>query len=286
MKIQNVSNTLLVMLLGIFGLLFLLRPSESPVPLAPTRSAQRVQVPDVLNEQNVHLHTEQRLRIREYHLRILSQSVGNDPEGQELMRFYENETDYLTVLPNGNTLGSPEVTGHQKIPVIVMNPEQRAEIGLSTAADWVYEQDFRRILTPTPERYSDFWAGLFLAHEVSHARQYAINNMTGNDYVAEEVRVHRLETRLLNLRSQGQYLARINNWIDQHPQLVDNGCFIVYDHSLTEALADLFPSAINSYEYSVQAGSYTMAVNEVLSDRHPEPNQQLAHCYNVMRSRL
>lgn len=70
-----------------------------------------------------------------------------------------------------------------------------------------------------PEKISEFWAGVFLVHELSHLadRVFGIEPVepTRKEYLLGEMRAYNLELMLANLVSSGTYQKRLDTILDK-----------------------------------------------------------------------
>ncbi|MFA6446734.1 MAG: hypothetical protein WCW31_00565, partial [Patescibacteria group bacterium] len=105
---------------------------------------------------------------RAYHLRSLKMAVAGDPEGDALIRVFESRMFYGTIV--GPTRLSFDLGEAQtrSVMVIVASQEQRTANGYQSAGNWQYLHDLRAIFAPLTEDYTELWAGVRLAHEISH----------------------------------------------------------------------------------------------------------------------
>lgn len=274
--------------LGAFGLFMYSHQRTQREHTVTQRRDQRAHVHQesvAAFREEVQAFAEQRQRYQTYHTRILQTVANVDPEGQELLQFYQERFDYLHVLPNGQTFGRNEAVAGDKLRLVVMARDQREARGIMNEAGWLYDPGTRLLVTPDPESYTDIWAAVVFAHELSHARRYdvelnhQVTNLPGDQYFLEEVRAHQLETRLLDRLTGGQYLTRINTWIDSQGPTITEGCMIGYPSSLGEAMRGLFPNPKTSDELSLRDAAFLMTVNEVIVQRVNGGDTFLVSCY-------
>lgn len=209
------------------------------------------------------------------HRRCLTLALAGDPEQDKFVDFFDRNFFYGTITQPGS-VGFDLTEGQSYgVMIVVASQEERAKNDFPSAANWQYNNQTQMLFTPPIKDYTDIWTGVRLAHELSHAMQYSLNgtmpkNPSDELLHLEEIRAHRFETRLLDQYTHGEYLKRINAWLDEQPELVpSNGWFQGADEKIVARVRDLFPDPLSRQEIASRNGSLMFALNNRLAElRH------------------
>lgn len=210
---------------------------------------------------------------RAYHLRSLKLVAAGDPEGERLIALFERVVFYGTIVRPGRLSYDLNEGRTHSVMVIVASQEQRVANGYQSAANWQYIHEVRIIFTPLIEDYTELWAGIRLAHEVSHVATRMEGTVpekpTDRQLHDEEIRAHRFETRLVDRWTHGEYLKRIDAWLDAQPNLPDapRAWFEHPDRELIRTLQPLFPDSLGVHEDATRNGSLLFVLNDRLAKR-------------------
>jgi hypothetical protein len=211
--------------------------------------------------------------VRAYHLRSLKLVAAGDPEGERLIALFERVTFYGTIVRPGRLSFDLNEGKTRSVMIIVASQEQRVANGYQSAANWQYINELRVIFTPLVEDYTELWAGVRLTHEISHVAMHMDGTMpdkpTDQQLHNDEIRAHRLETRLVDRWTHGEYLKRIDAWFDAQPSLPDapRAWFEHPDRELIRSLQPLFPDSKSVHEDATRNGSLLFTMNDRLAKR-------------------
>jgi hypothetical protein len=153
---------------------------------------------------------------------LLRTIVGQDPEGLELLAFFDRHSRYGMLAGNGMLMGLPTVSVGEVSPdddpmnftVVVSTRREREQNGLTSVSPWEFEHSQALLFVPPDlSDLSEQAAGAIFAHELRHAYDHAHGlqpvEATRREVIEGERRAYSLEIRLLDLANEGRISSAI-----------------------------------------------------------------------------
>lgn len=228
---------------------------------------------------------------RKYHLRSLELAAAGHPEGDPIIRYYKEHIGYASILGPEQLGFNPIEAQTKEVMIVVSSFELRRKNRFPAVMNWQYENARRVIYAPPIENYTELWAGVRLAHEISHVLARRSGAMPENapdlQWQKEEVRAHRFEHELLDGHTKGRYFAEIDAFITEDPGRPNapTEWYRAPNETLFQRLQPLFSSSKGIHEDATRRGSLMVAMNERLAKKLGLSDEELAHAIDPKLSR-
>jgi hypothetical protein len=214
--------------------------------------------------------------------RTMKEVAVGDEEAQKLFEFFKAR-GFVGMFKdrnfNAEKGASPEMVqgniplSQSRFLIIPIAPSERQLRNLPSAANFFYESKANMVYVPPLETFTRNWFGARALHEVSHV----FDRLEGNepepgevlteDFINGEIRAHKLEIRLLNLRTNNQLLTKIRSVASKMavPKgFPDNE--IDSDAIRFEEIDILFSKPLSAEEDNTRKGSYFIALNFAMAE--------------------
>lgn len=155
--------------------------------------------------------------IRHKQYALLQTIVAQDPEGLELLAFFDRYARYGRLLTGGmlaeiptSSVGQAAENGDpMNFTVVVASRGERVQNGVTSVAPWEFEHTQALLFVPPDwSDQSDEAAGALFAHELRHAYDHAHHlqpvEATHRQMIEGEWRAYALELRLLDHANRGR----------------------------------------------------------------------------------
>ncbi len=226
---------------------------------------------------------EQQHGIEVWYEHVLTTSVAGDTRGEELAAFFRDHAIFSQLIGNGATRGlvsgtSPDELLRQRhdpltFEVTPSSLEERQANGLQVMASWQWEPGRNELFVPRIKTFTDPWAGIVFAHEISHAYDAVTGNeprgLPPNDarFLDGEIRAYQLEFRLLDRLTNGRLRTSLGAIVAQHSEDIGQQSWFMPDDTEIASLEALFPEARSNEERATRLGSYVIQLNFLLNER-------------------
>lgn len=214
--------------------------------------------------------------------RVLVAAAAGDARAEELAAFFREHAVFNRLMGGGITsmfaVGtSEEMVRRMQHPltfeVTPASTEERRRNGLPVLQAWEWSHGRNELFVPLPGTFTDLWAGVVFAHELSHAH----DAVTGTEprglpphdprFIDGEIRAYELEFRLLDLRTDGRWRAAAEAVLDRRAAEADADDWLMLVNVDFDAFDALFPAHLGRDEEGVRGGAGTVMVNFLLNER-------------------
>lgn len=258
--------------------------NQRPATRLPTNEPVALQTPEQVIADSARLD-----RLRQAHLRLLTDIAAGDPDGDRLIAFLRDHAIYSVLVGGGVThMVVSRAQAHEDsllqgmgdphgFELTEATTEERRRNGLTVLSALAYDPNRNELFLPPLGTFDRMLVAALLAHELTHAYDYAYrveepSSFTSDDWQRGELRAYRIEFRLLDRALHGRLVQAVDHAISlfgSHLPQPPSSCFGPNDMEpwITHEFDNLLATPTNREEQTLRYTIWLLAMNDRLVER-------------------